>query len=146
MYCINSFIKEKSTDKLPYLNILNTVKFKFKATFVQVLSSICFPSHMKQHLVTKWDSMKGLYFLSIFSCFPTVDIHYKHTHFFKGPLKLHFCGYQRPFKILGSVVKIPYSSFFKSSELGFPDSTPDMGLMRIHLPGNGLEGEKILSC
>lgn len=83
-------------DKLPYLNILNTVKFKFKATFIQVLSSICFPSHVK-HVVTKWDSMKGLYFLSIFSCFPTVDIHYKHI-FLKGLSSFTFVGINGPLR------------------------------------------------
>lgn len=91
------------------------------------------------------------FFLSIFSYFSTVDIHsfgYTHTHtFFKGPPKLHF-PYQQPFNTSGSAAKIPCSSFIKSSELGFPDFTPDTGFMRIHLPGNGLEGGKkqILSC
>lgn len=85
------------------------------------------------------------FFLSIFSYFSTVDIHsfgYTHTHtFFKGPPKLHF-PYQQPFNTSGSAAKIPCSSFIKSSELGFPDFTPDTGFMRIHLPGNGLEGGK----
>lgn len=89
------------------------------------------------------------FFLPVFSQFSTVDCHYlgytqRHT-FFKGPLKLHFLYQQQPFNTLGTAAKIPCSSFIKSSELGFPDSTPDMRLMRIHLPGNGLErGKKIL--
>ena len=34
----------------------------------------------------------------------------------------------------------------KSSKLSLPDFTLDMGLMRIHLPRNGSEGNKIHSC
>ena len=78
-----------------------------------------------------------------------MDTHYvgyKHKHIFKRALQASFFP-QWPFNTLGFTAKILCSSFFKSSELGFPDFTPDVGLMRIHLPGNGLKGEKqILSC
>lgn len=41
------------------------------------------------------------------------------------------------FNSLESAVKIPYRSFLKSSELGFPDFTLEVGLVRIHYPGSG---------
>lgn len=80
-------------DKLPSLNTLNTVKLKFIAVFIQTVPSIYFPSHIKDDLVYKMGFHERAFFFffkSIFSYFPTVDIHYTH---FKGPLELHFHGH-----------------------------------------------------
>ena len=79
--------------------------------------------------------------------FSTVDIHYLgYTHTFLKGLPSFTLPINNPLNTWGSAAKIPCSSFMKSSELSLPDFTLDMGLMRIHLPRNGSEGNKIRSC
>ena len=89
---------------------------------------------------------RALFFL-LYINFSTVDIHYLgYTHTFLKGLPSFTFPINNPLNTLGSAAKITCSSFMKSSELSLPDFTRDMGLMRIHLPRNGSEGNKIRSC